>query len=54
MRTDPGEMHNLAPDASKADVLRNLAGYLDSWEKSLEIYPLKEPAPKKPAKSRKP
>jgi choline-sulfatase len=53
MRSDPGELTNLAPDAAKADTVRDLAGRLSSWEKSLDIYPLKEPGPKKAGRRNK-
>jgi len=53
MRNDPGELKNLAADPSQADVVRNLAGYLDTWEKSLDIYPLKPLPPKKQAQRKK-
>jgi choline-sulfatase len=45
MRADPGELQNLAPDAAQADVVRDLAGRLDAWEKTLDILPLKGPQP---------
>ena len=58
MRADPGETRNLAPEAAKADVVRDLAGRLAAWEGALEIFPLKEPGPKarpgKPRGARKP
>ena len=47
MRSDPGELKNLAGEASKADVVRNLAARLEAWEKPLEILPLKPLPPKK-------
>jgi len=47
MRGDPGELANLASDASKADTVRDLAGRLASWERSLDLFPLKEPGPKR-------
>ncbi len=50
MRSDPGELKNLATGASNADVVRDLAGRLASWEKTLDILPLKEPGPKKAGK----
>ena len=50
MRSDPGELKNLAPDAAKADTVRDLARRLSTWEKKLDIYPLKEPGPKKAGK----
>ena len=53
MRSDPGELKNLAPDAAKSDVVSDLAGRLAAWEKTLDIYPLKEPGPKKVGKRRK-
>lgn len=53
MRSDPGELRNLAPDASKAGTVRDLAGRLSSWEKSLDLYPLKEPGPKKAGRRKK-
>jgi len=53
MRNDPGELKNLAADAAKADVVRDLAGRLASWEKTLDILPLKEPAVKKAGKRRR-
>jgi choline-sulfatase len=45
LRSDPGELKNLADDADKADTVRDLATRLAAWEKSLDIYPLKEPVP---------
>jgi arylsulfatase A-like enzyme len=45
MRADPGELNNLATASAKADVVRDLAGRLVAWEKSLDILPLKEPQP---------
>ena len=50
MRNDPGELNNLASDAAKADVVRDLASRLTAWEKTLDILPLKEPGPKKAGK----
>jgi choline-sulfatase len=54
MRADPGELKNLASDPAQADVLRTLAGHLDTWESSLAIYPLKPLPAKKPANQKKP
>ncbi len=45
MRGDPGELTNLAGDAARADTVRDLASRLAAWEKALDVYPLKEPAP---------
>ena len=53
MRSDPGELKNIATEASKADIVRNLAGRLDTWEKHLELHPLKELPPKKARKRKK-
>ena len=47
MRSDPGELKNLAPEAAKGDTVRDLAGRLVEWEKTLEILPLREPGPKR-------
>jgi len=47
MLGDPGELANLAADASKADTVRDLAGRLAAWERSLDLLPLKEPGPKR-------
>jgi choline-sulfatase len=53
MRSDPGELKNLAAEATKAVTVRDLAGCLASWEKSLDLFPLKEPGPKKAGKRKK-
>jgi hypothetical protein len=53
MRADPGELKNLAPDAAQADVVRDLAGRLDAWEKTLDILPLQGPQPLRRNKQRK-
>jgi len=54
LRSDPGELKNLAPEASKADTVRDLAARLAAWEKNLDIYPLQEPAePKRAGKGKK-
>ena len=45
MRADPGELHNLAPAAAQAGVVRDLAARLDAWERTLDILPLKGPQP---------
>ncbi len=47
MRSDPGELTNLASEASKADTVRDLAGRLAAWEKTLDVFPLQEPGPKR-------
>lgn len=49
LRADPGEMKNLAADAAKADVVRDLAGRLATYERSLEPLPL-SPLDEKPGK----
>lgn len=45
LRRDPGELKNLAADASQADTVRDLARRLSAWERTLDILPLKEPVP---------
>jgi choline-sulfatase len=45
LRSDPGELANLAADASKAGTLRDLEARLAAWEGSLDVLPLKEPDP---------
>ena len=47
MRSDPGELTNLASEASKADTVRDLAGRLAEWEKTLDVFQLTEPGPKR-------
>ena len=54
MRADPGELKNLAPEAAKADVIRDLSARLEAWRKPLDVFPLREPGPKpRPGKRRK-
>lgn len=53
MRSDPGELRNLAPEAGTADTVRDLASRLAAWEQSLNLYPLREPGPKKAAARKK-
>lgn len=53
MRTDPGELRNLASNAAQAGTVRDLADRLAAWQKGLDLYPLKEPGPKKANKRRK-
>lgn len=45
LRSDPGELTNLAAEAAHADTVRALAGRLADWERALDLFPLKEPAP---------
>lgn len=53
MRADPGELTNLAADAAKADIARDLASRLEAWEETLDILPLKESRPSRSKKQRK-
>ncbi len=49
MRADPGETMNLAGDAARADVVRDLRRRLDEWERTLEIRTV-EPRSERPAR----
>jgi choline-sulfatase len=54
LRSDPGELKNLAEDAPRSDTVRDLAARLAAWEGALDLFPLKEPARPKRAGKRKP
>lgn len=53
MRSDPGELKNLAPDAAQADTARDLARRLAAWENTLDVYPLKAPVGPLPANGKR-